>query len=73
MPESTRQSLRKFLIGNGWRTEDNVIWRHGDLRITLVMPTGWRLAKLDINAPRDFTEVATGVTIAELEGCLKAN
>lgn len=71
--ESTHQSLRKFLGGNGWQTEDNVNWKRGDLRVALVMPTGWSLAKLDINAPRDFTGVANGVSVADLERCLKAN
>ncbi len=67
------ESLRKFLSRSGWQTEDNVIWRRGDLRVALPVPTGWSLAKLDINAPRDFTEVATGIGIAELERRLKAS
>jgi hypothetical protein len=71
--ESTHQSLRKFLGGSGWQTEDNVIWKRGDMRVALAMPTGWNLAKLDINAPRDFTEVANGASVAELEQCLKTN
>jgi hypothetical protein len=69
--ESTRKSLQRFLDGNGWQSEDKVIWKRGDLRVALLMPMGWSLAKPDINAPRDLIEVATGVNVAELDKCLR--
>jgi hypothetical protein len=69
---SKTKSLRKFLIRNGWQTEDNVIWQRGDLKIALAMPTGWVLAKRDFNAPRDYSTVASGIGIVELERYLKA-
>ena len=69
--QSQTESLRNFLSGNGWQTQDNIVWKRGDLKVALTMPKGWVLAKLDINAPRDYTEVGRGTDLAELERHLK--
>ena len=69
---SKTEPLRKILIKNGWQTEDDFTWKRGGLKIAFVKPAGWVLAKLDINAPRAYSEVASGISGAELEGYLKA-
>lgn len=69
---SKTEPLGKELLKSGWQTEDGFAWKRGDLKIAFVKPRGWVLYKLDINAPRDYSEIASGVSGSELERYLKA-
>lgn len=66
-------SLQSFLKKEGWQTEDNIIWERGNLKVARLMPRGWVLAKRDIYAPSDYRNVASGISISELEKRLKGD